>query len=97
MVVVEKIFSDRENEGYKGIRGSLHSAVADGVNLAINLMVNAKMSLYRIEHMEADDIIYSMVQDKICRQRHTNRHNPNDIVFTPLVDAISVYKGKQCV
>ncbi len=82
-----------DGSGYKGNRGSLKSAFSEGVDLAINLMLNGKVSMYRVGGAEADDLIYSAV----AKIKESDKITPIDIItndsdLLPLVDdQVSVY------
>lgn len=51
-----------DGTGYKGNRQSQRGSFYQGIELAINLMLNGKVSLYRQQGYEADDIIASMIR-----------------------------------
>lgn len=79
--------------GYKGNRGTYRSAFYEGIELSINLMLNGKVSLYRQEGYEADELIASMVK----KIKSVDTITPIDIItndadLLPLVDEqVSVY------
>lgn len=78
---------------YKGGRQSNNSAFYQGVDLAINLMHNGKVSLYRQSGFEADDCIVAMVK----KIKSLDQTTPIDIItgdsdLLALVDEqVSVY------
>lgn len=83
-----------ENQaGYKGSRSNFRNSFYEGINLAISLMANGKVSQYRVEGCEADDLIISMVQ----KIKAVDKITPIDIItndsdLLPLVDEqVSVY------
>jgi len=51
-----------DGTGYKGNRASRRSPFYEGIELAINLMLNGRVSLYRQQGYEADDLIASMIR-----------------------------------
>ena len=80
-------------DGYKGSRKKESGAFYEGVNLAVNLMINGQVSLYRYEGLEADDLIASAVR----KIKAVDPITPIDIItgdadLLPLVDEqVSVY------
>lgn len=83
----------KDGKGYKGNRSSHKGAFFEGCDLAVNLMLNGQVSLYRLEHMEADDMIYSVIQKiKAVDQTTPIDVITNDSDLLPLVDdQVSVY------
>lgn len=85
--------SSVDGSGYKGNRGAYKGAFYEGVNLATHLLVNGCVSCYRQGGLEADDMIYSLVQ----QIKAVDTKTPIDIVtndadLLPLVDEqVSVY------
>lgn len=80
-------------DGYKGTRDNNKGSFYEGVNLAVNLMHNGQVSLYRMEGLEADDCIASLVQKiKLVDQITPIDIITNDSDLLPLVDdQVSVY------
>lgn len=82
-----------DGTGYKGNRSGRQNAFYEGVDLAVNLMYNGKVSLYRVEGYEADDLIASVV----AKIKSEDTKTPIDIItndsdLLPLVDdQVSVY------
>jgi len=82
-----------DGSGYKGDRGQGKNSFYQGINLAIQLMAQGKVSQFRVSGYEADDIIYNMVQ----RIKEEDKTTPIDIItndsdLLPLVDEqVSVY------
>lgn len=82
-----------DDAGYKGTRQRQNGSFYRGINLAIQLMINGKVSLYRKEGLEADDMLYSLVQ----KIKSVDTTTPIDIItndsdLLPLVDEqVSVY------
>lgn len=80
-------------QAYKGGRASNQSSFYAGVDLAVHLMNNGKVSLYRQNGYEADDCIVSMVQ----KIKSIDKETPIDIItgdsdLLALVDEqVSVY------
>lgn len=86
-------FAKLNEEGYKGQRKKRVNPFYRGVDLATNLLVQGKVSCYRHEGFEADDLIYSAVQ----KIKSVDKDTPIDIItndsdLLPLVDdQVSVY------
>lgn len=82
-----------DGSGYKGDRGQGKNSFYQGIELAMNLMGNGKVSLYRVAGYEADDSIYNM----ILRIKEEDTTTPIDVItndsdLLPLVDEqVSVY------
>ena len=82
-----------DGSGYKGDRTQQKGSFYTGINLAIQLMGQGKVSQYRISGYEADDSIFNMVQ----RIKSEDTTTPIDIItndsdLLPLVDEqVSVY------
>lgn len=82
-----------DGSGYKGDRSQQKGSFYTGINLAMTLMAQGKVSLFRVGGYEADDIIYNMVQ----KIKSTDTTTPIDIItndsdLLPLVDEqVSVY------
>lgn len=80
-------------EGYKAGRPNKNNSFFQGVDLAVNLMANGKVSLYRKQGFEADDCIASVVR----KIKSVDQITPIDIItndsdLLPLVDdQVSVY------
>lgn len=78
---------------YKGGRIPKNSALYGGIDLAVNLMANGQVSLYRQEGFEADDCIVSMVR----KLKSLDQNTPIDVItgdsdLLALVDdQVSVY------
>lgn len=83
----------QDGSSYKGGRKRQRGSFYEGCNLALNLMHNGKVSLYRMEGQEADDLIVSLVQ----KIKSVDPITPIDIItgdsdLLPLVDEqVSVY------
>lgn len=79
---------------YKGTRSGFSTVVSDGVNLAINCLLQGQTSCYRAVGYEADDMIASLV----AKIKTVDTKTPIDIItndsdMLPLVDEqVSVYK-----
>lgn len=89
-------FSQKGSEdgsGYKGDRAAKSGSIYTGANLATQLMIQGKVSLYRAQGYEADDLIYNMIQ----KIKETDKTTPIDVItndsdLLPLVDdQVSVY------
>lgn len=82
-----------DGSGYKGNRQAQRGSFYEGINLAINLMNNGSVSLYRVEGLEADDCIASLV----AKIKSVDTTTPIDIItndadLLPFVDdQVSVY------
>ena len=82
-----------DGSGYKGDRSQQKGSFYTGINLAIQLMVQGKVSLFRVGGYEADDLIYNM----ILAIKSKDTTTPIDIItndsdLLPLVDEqVSVY------
>ena len=82
-----------DGTGYKGDRSQQKGSFYTGINLAINLMMQGKVSLYRAGGYEADDLIFNMI--RVIKEKDTS--TPIDIItndsdLLPLVDEqVSVY------
>lgn len=82
-----------DGSGYKGDRGQGKNSFYTGINLAIQLMSQGKVSLYRAGGYEADDTIFNMIQ----RIKEEDTTTPIDVItndsdLLPLVDdQVSVY------
>ena len=82
-----------DGSGYKGDRSQNKGSFYTGIQLAIQLLSQGKVSLYRASGYEADDLIYSMV----LRIKEEDKTTPIDIItndsdLLPLVDEqVSVY------
>lgn len=82
-----------DGSGYKGDRGQGKNSFYTGINLAIQLLSQGKVSLYRAGGFEADDTIYNMIQ----RIKEEDTTTPIDVItndsdLLPLVDdQVSVY------
>lgn len=82
-----------DGTGYKGDRSQQKGSFYTGINLAIQLMMQGKVSLYRAGGYEADDLIFNMVKAIKAKDTET----PIDIItndsdLLPLVDEqVSVY------
>lgn len=78
---------------YKANRENRGNPFYQGIDTAIALMKNGKVSLYRKQGMEADDLLYSLVK----KIKETDTITPIDIItndsdILPLVDEqVSVY------
>lgn len=83
----------KDGKGYKGGRDKGSNVFFDGIDMAINLMAQGKVSMYRFSGYEADDMIYNMV----LRIKEEDTTTPIDIItndsdLLPLVDdQVSVY------
>lgn len=83
----------QDGKGYKGDRNKGSYGFYEGIDMAIQLMNQGKVSLYRMAGYEADDMIYNMV----LRIKHEDTTTPIDIItndsdLLPLVDdQVSVY------
>lgn len=79
--------------GYKGTRNKQTNPFYKGIELAVNLMLQGQVSVYRQQGFEADDLIMSMVQ----KIKSIDTETPIDIItndsdLLPLVDdQVSVY------
>ncbi len=82
-----------DGSGYKGDRSQQKGSFYTGINLAIQLMMQGKVSLYRAGGYEADDLIFNMI--RAIKEKDTS--TPIDIItndsdLLPLVDEqVSVY------
>lgn len=82
-----------DDAGYKGTRQRQGGTFYRGIELSIRLLLNGKVSLYRKEGLEADDMLYSLVQ----KIKSIDTETPIDIItndsdLLPLVDdQVSVY------
>ena len=82
-----------DGTGYKGDRSQQKGSFYTGINLAIQLMMQGKVSLYRAGGYEADDLIFNMI--RAIKEKDTS--TPIDIItndsdLLPLVDEqVSVY------
>lgn len=82
-----------DGTGYKGDRSQQKGSFYTGINLAIQLMMQGKVSLYRAGGYEADDLIFNMIRAIKAKDTST----PIDIItndsdLLPLVDEqVSVY------
>lgn len=82
-----------DGTGYKGDRSQQKGSFYTGINLAIQLMAQGKVSLFRVGGYEADDLIYNM----ILAIKKVDTTTPIDIItndsdLLPLVDEqVSVY------
>lgn len=82
-----------KSDGYKGNRQKKNNSMYQGADLAVNLMNQGKVSLYRQQGFEADDLIASLVQ--IIKS--VDKTTPIDVItndsdLLPLVDdQVSVY------
>ena len=82
-----------DGSGYKGNRGGYRTPFYDGVNLTVSILVNGRVSCYRQEGFEADDMVYSLVK----RIKEVDSRTPIDVItndadLLPLVDnQVSVY------
>ncbi len=82
-----------DGSGYKGDRTQQKGSFYTGINLSIQLMMQGKVSLYRVGGYEADDLIYNMIQ----AIKEKDKETPIDIItndsdLLPLVDdQVSVY------
>lgn len=82
-----------DGSGYKGDRSGHSNSFFQGIDLAIQLMKQGRVSLYRASGYEADDLIYNM----ILRIKEEDTTTPIDVVtndsdLLPLVDEqVSVY------
>lgn len=82
-----------DGTGYKGDRSQQKGSFYTGINLAIQLMMQGKVSLYRAGGYEADDLIFNMIRAIKAKDTET----PIDIItndsdLLPLVDEqVSVY------
>lgn len=78
---------------YKSNRDNRGNPFFEGIDVAVSLMLNGKVSLYRKGGMEADDLLYSLVR----KIKETDTTTPIDIItndsdMLPLVDEqVSVY------
>lgn len=85
--------TDTQGSGYKGNRKGLNPLFRKSLNTAVGLMEQAKVTTYRKDGFEADDMIYSVIQ----QLKSVNKENPidvftNDADLLPLVDEqVSVY------
>lgn len=88
-----KEHGSEDGQGYKGDRAQQKGSFYTGINLAMQLMSQGKVSLYRAAGYEADDLIYNM----ILRIKETDTTTPIDVItndadLLPLVDdQVSVY------
>ena len=82
-----------DGTGYKGDRSQQKGSFYTGINLAIQLMMQGKVSLFRVGGYEADDLIYNMILAIKAKDTTT----PIDVItndsdLLPLVDEqVSVY------
>lgn len=82
-----------DGDGYKGGRAEQRGSFYTGINLAMQLMQQGRVSLFRCGGYEADDLIYNMV----LRIKEEDTTTPIDIItndadLLPLVDEqVSVY------
>lgn len=82
-----------DGSGYKGDRGQGKNSFYTGINLAIQLLSQGRVSLYRAGGFEADDTIYNMIK----RIKEEDTTTPIDVItndsdLLPLVDdQVSVY------
>ena len=82
-----------DGSGYKGDRAQQKGSFYTGINLATQLLMQGKVSLYRAAGYEADDLIYNM----ILRIKEEDKTTPIDVItndadLLPLVDdQVSVY------
>lgn len=82
-----------DGSGYKGNRGSYRTPFYDGVNMTVSILLEGMVSCYRQEGLEADDMVYSLIQ---CIKR-VDTKTPIDVItndadLLPLVDdQVSVY------
>lgn len=83
----------KKSSGYKGSRDNNKGSFYEGIQLAIHLMYNGKVSLYRAEGLEADDCIASIIQ----KIKAVDQITPIDVItndsdLLPLVDdQVSIY------
>lgn len=86
-------FAKMSEDGYKGQRKRKSNPFYKGIELTTNLLVQGKVSCYRSEGYEADDLIYSAVM----KIKSVDKETPIDIItndsdLLPLVDEqVSVY------
>lgn len=82
-----------DGKGYKGSRPHNKGSFYEGIELAKDIMLKGKVSLYRAQGYEADDLIYSAIQ----KIKETDTTTPIDVItndsdLLPLVDEqVSVY------
>lgn len=82
-----------DGSGYKGNRAGLRGPFAEGVNMTVQLLINGKVSCYRHQGLEADDMIFSLIQ----QIKAVDKVTPIDVItndadLLPLVDnQVSVY------